>query len=596
MRRKKLLWHLYPSYLLITLFALLAITWYSSRSLKSFYYDQAAENLKLDIELVKGQFISLVTASDSSSVNRLCRDLAGDRKLRLTVILPSGTVIGDSEESPDSMDNHADRVEIVEAGRTGQGRSVRYSYTLRQNMMYVAVPLYHNDTLIGYLRASMPVTAIESALRNVYIHIALGGLIVAVIAAGISFMISRRITRPLVELKKGAEEFAGGNLGYRLPAFDSLETGALAEAMSDMAQQLNERLRAITHQRNEQEAVLSSMVEAVVAVDADEKVISINRAAGRLLYLEPAAVQGRILHEVARNFELQEFVSSVLKELEPAEAELAFLDENDQERIVQAHGSILRSATGDNMGAVIVLNDITRLRKLERVRRDFVANVSHELKTPVTSIKGFVETLLDGAVHDPDNAGRFLEIISRQANRLNAIIEDLLTLSRIESEAEKAEVILEMGTLKEVILAAVQVCRARAQEKNINIKVGGENDIKAKINAPLLEQAVINLIDNAIKYSDAGSEVYIETITNPANEAVIRVVDHGCGIAPEHLNRVFERFYRIDKARSRELGGTGLGLAIVKHIAQAHQGRVNVTSKLDKGSTFEIIIPFNNNH
>ena len=263
---------------------------------------------------------------------------------------------------------------------------------------------------------------------------------------------------------------------------------------------------------------------------------------------------------------------------------------NARDRVLQANGTALRDPAGRGIGAVIVLNDVSRLRQLENMRRDFAANVSHELKTPIASIKGFVETLLDGAMHNPDDAERFLRIIARQADRLNAIIEDLLSLSRIEKEGEAADIVLQAAALQETLTAAIHNVEGKAAERGIAIQLSGEPNLEAKINAPLLEQAVTNLLDNAIKYSEAESRVELN-VSARGGEILIEVCDRGCGIAEEHLSRLFERFYRVDRARSRKLGGTGLGLAIVKHIVLAHRGQVAVESTPEVGSIFTIHLP-----
>ena len=237
-----------------------------------------------------------------------------------------------------------------------------------------------------------------------------------------------------------------------------------------------------------------------------------------------------------------------------------------------------------------MLNDVTRLRKLENIRRDFVANVSHEIKTPITAIKGFVETLRDGAVKNPEDAERFLSIIQKHVDRLEAIVEDLLSLSRIEKEGERQEIALEDHAVREILTGAIQLCEAKASAKSVVLELSCDEDLKGKINLALLEQAVVNLIDNAIKYSDSGKRVRIEAYKEDKG-FLIRVQDQGCGIEKKHLDRLFERFYRVDKARSRKLGGTGLGLAIVKHIVQAHGGSVSVESQPGKGSTFSLHLP-----
>ena len=291
---------------------------------------------------------------------------------------------------------------------------------------------------------------------------------------------------------------------------------------------------------------------------------------------------------MVRNVVLHEFVRNTLSSQKPVEKDIVLY--TGGERFIDGHGTVLRDALGKQMGALIVLNDVTRIRRLENVRREFVANVSHEIKTPITAIKGFVETLRDGAVKNPEDAERFLGIIENHAERLEAIIEDLLSLSRIEREAERGKIALVEGRVQDVVQMAVQVCEMSARAKEIKIKCSCDKDIVSKINAPLLEQAIVNLLDNAIKYSAVGSTIRVEA-SQTAEEIKIDVRDQGCGIEEEHLPRLFERFYRVDKARSRQLGGTGLGLAIVKHITQAHGGQVSVESVPGKGSTFSIRLP-----
>jgi two-component system phosphate regulon sensor histidine kinase PhoR len=317
-------------------------------------------------------------------------------------------------------------------------------------------------------------------------------------------------------------------------------------------------------------------------------VISINAAAAELMGIVPQQAAGRSLQEVIRNGDLRRFVARTLACSEPTEADVVL--RSDEERVLQARGTSLRNAAGQPIGAVVVLHDVTRMRKLETLRRDFVANVSHELRTPVTSIKGFVETLLDGALSNPEDAERFLRIIARQADRLNSIIEDLLCLAKIEQSAEAADVVREPTRLQDVLQAAIEECSAMAAERQIALRLLASPEILVDINPPLIEQAVINLLDNAIKYSDPHSEVLIEAVPT-AGEVRIEVRDQGCGIEAEHLDRLFERFYRVDKARSRKQGGTGLGLSIVKHIVHVHGGRVSVASAPRKGSTFTIHLP-----
>jgi two-component system phosphate regulon sensor histidine kinase PhoR len=358
---------------------------------------------------------------------------------------------------------------------------------------------------------------------------------------------------------------------------------ALAESMNRMASELDEKIRNVTRQKNEREAILTSMVE---------RVISVNRAAAEMLDIDPGTAAGRAVYEVVRNADLQGFVAGVLSGSGPDERDLPLRGE--VERHVQIHGAALRDTTTDRIGAVVVLNDVTRLRRLERVRQEFVANVSHELRTPVTSIKGFVETLRDGHMlagsTEPEKAERFLGIVARQAERLNAVIEDLLLLASVEKDAESGGPAMEDAALAGVLREVVEDVALLATKRGVDVEVECASDLVVRMNPLLTEQAVVNLVDNALKYSDTGNSVKI--VARRAEDSVeIAVRDQGIGIEPDKLPRLFERFYRVDKARSRKLGGTGLGLAIVKHIAEAHGGHVTVQSAPGTGSTFTIHLP-----
>jgi two-component system, OmpR family, phosphate regulon sensor histidine kinase PhoR len=415
-----------------------------------------------------------------------------------------------------------------------------------------------------------------------------GASALVALSLAMSWILSRSVGRSMRRMKEAAERLSSGKFGERLWMSESREMAEAAEAFNAMADKLALSVSSLNRRNNEQEAVLTSMVEGVLAVDTDHRVISVNAAAAKLLEATPREIEGRGLQEVIRNADLRRFVTNALACDHPVEGNLILRSARD--RVLQANGTALRDAYGRGLGAVIVLNDVSRLRQLENLRRDFAANVSHELRTPITSIKGFVETLLDGALANPADAERFLQIIARQADRLNTIIEDLLSLSRIEKEAESGEITLAVDRIDQVLQAALQDCSARAAQRNIEVLLECPADLTAGLRADLMEQAVINLLDNAIQYSEPGSQVRL-TGYREGQQVVIEVRDQGCGIALEHHARLFERFYRVDKARSRKVGGTGLGLAIVKHIALAHRGQVTVESTLGQGSTFCIRLP-----
>jgi two-component system phosphate regulon sensor histidine kinase PhoR len=589
MRRKPLFWQIYPSYVLIILLAILAATWLFSRELRVFYLGQVKSDLESRGTLFEEKVRGLLDIDDRAVLDRLCKDLGGRSGTRFTVILPSGEVIGDTQEDPRRMENHAGREEVSRALRGQPAESIHYSRTLQENMMYVALPVLSRGEIVGVVRAARAVDEIRWELAGVYRSAVFGGLIIAVVAGLVGLYLSRCLSRPLERMKRGAEQFAQGRFENKLPTTGSRELCALAGAMNVMAGQLDDRIRTIIRQRNEQQAVLTSMVEGVLALDNDERIIHLNRAAADLFQVSPEAVEGRRIQEVVRKADLQRFVKRAMSNKGPVEGDV-LLPGSDGDRFLQAHGTALQDGEGQRIGVLVVLNDVTRLHRLENIRRDFVANVSHELKTPITGIKGSVETLLDGAMERPDDAERFLGIIAKQADRLNAIIDDLLDLSRIEQGQNKQAIELVSSSVRAVLQAAMHACDIKARDKSIELVLSCDPELLADMNPQLLEQAIINLVDNAIKYSDAGGTVRVEARCDE-RQTVIEVRDQGCGIAAEHLPRLFERFYRVDKARSRRAGGTGLGLSIVKHIVQAHKGRVTVDSVPGQGSTFRVILP-----
>ncbi|MGD8238944.1 MAG: ATP-binding protein [Armatimonadota bacterium] len=589
MRRQSLFWQLFLSYLLITLGVLAALSLYASHTLHRFHRGQTRSHLEARAELAEMKVRQLLQSGETAGMDALCGELARRGHARFTLILPDGTVVGDSEEDPARMDDHSRRPEIRRALVGETGASVRRSRTLQREMMYVAVPVEIEGRLAGVVRTSLPLKGLAETLSPIYGDIVVAAAAIALVAVALSVFAARRVTGPLADLQRGARRFAQGDLDHKVPVANTREIASLGEAMNVMASRLHDRIRTVIQQRNELEAVLGSMTEGVLALDEDQHVLRINASAAELLSCDAAAAVGRSIQEVVRNPGLQAFVGEALDTDEPLEGDLTVPMEKS-ERHLQARATPLLGADGIPVGTLIVVNDVTRLRRLENIRREFVANVSHELRTPITAIKGFAETLLEHGPHSPEERERFLGIIDRQADRLQELFNDLLTLSRAEREAERGEIALQPEAVGAVLESAAELARPDAEEKGIRLTVECPGELRAQINPPLFEQAVFNLVDNAVRYSPPDTAVRVDA-RREGDEIVVCVSDEGPGVEAEHLDRLFERFYRIGKGRDRGSGGTGLGLAIVKHIAQSHHGTVGVESTPGKGSTFRIHIP-----
>ncbi len=586
MARKTIFYHIFPFYLLVIFLTLCSSAWFTTVLLKKFYFKHVREELEIRCSLVEKDVADLVDSTDPAGLDAFCKKFYRDNKSRLTVIAPDGKVLADSLEDPMKMENHLGRVEIAEAFKGAIGQSVRYSPTLHQDMMYVAMPLPVKGGKKDVLRISVSVTLIDSTLSEIYKKIVITGLVIAALAILIGIVISRRISKPILELEKGAANFAKGNFTKKLEVSEIDEIGELAGSMNYMAEELNRRMREIVEQHNRQEAILSSMVEGVVAVDAEGRIIGINRSAGSLLKTAES-YEGKLFHEIIRNAALQNFIDTVLSEKKTIEKELSFYDEDHRHLYVR--GTVLHDLDGGCIGALLVMNDITRLKKLENMRSEFVANVSHEIKTPITAIKASVETLLESELKK-EEVENLLKIIGRHTDRLTSIVEDILSLSRLEQGKGHDDTKFSEELVEKVIEGAIADCREKAELKGISFVLNCNREIVAAMNSSLMEQALVNLLDNAIKYSEEKSSVEIESYKDDGR-ILLSVKDHGRGIPQEHLPRIFERFYRVDKARSRKLGGTGLGLSIVKHIANIHGGKVEVESVVGKGSKFIIILP-----
>lgn len=606
MKPKKLIWQIFPANVLTILVAIVVVSWYGATTLEEFYLNETETDLTARARLISSKASDLVTMGAIEELRRYCVQSGRESGTRVTIIDEKGVVLADSNEDPEVMDNHRYREEIDVAFEGKTGISRRYSKTLGEKLIYVAIPLEHvqhsveqdkaSNRITHVIRTSVSVASLDVTFQSIKTRIIGVGFVVMVLAGLVTLLVSRNVSKPLEQMKSSAQQFSRGDFSERmLPVSNktaSLEIVTLAGAMDQMAELLDEKIQAIETHRNQLETVFSSMVEAVIAIDTEERVISLNDAAAKLFKVDRKNSTGKIVQQIVRHVKLQQTISHTLATKEAVEDEI-LLHDGFTQRYLQTHVVALSNGLGEYVGVLVVMNDVTRLRKLEEIRRDFVANVSHELRTPITSIRGYVETILEDGLEDNENAVNFLEIVFRQSQRLSTIIDDLLSLSRIEEESREGSILRETGSLRPVLESALQTCEVNAEKAEVTLNLECSDELQFLMNSTLIEQAVVNLVVNAITYSPAGSkvEIWVKQEETELGEVVkIAVKDNGCGIKKEHLPRLFERFYRSDKARSRAHGGTGLGLAIVKHIAQAHEGTVEVESIEGKGSTFTLIL------
>ena len=504
---------------------------------------------------------------------------------RVTVIDPQGVVLADSDNDPKGMENHADRPEIQAAYQNRTGSAIRRSRTLGRDLCYLAIPLQYQGRSGYVLRLALPLENLDDAIAAVRWRILTASLIAIFVALFIAYFFSRPFTRRIGRLRAFAEGLVKSNFAEGpLPDADD-ELGALTRSLNSTASQLRELVDRLSLESARREAILTSMVEGVLAVDQDLRITFYNASFARTVGARAEIPEGSPLVDVVRDPVLREILSRVVTTGETLKQRLQLPAAEGRAFEVQA--APLRVAGG--RGAIAILHDITDLERLERVRKDFVANVSHELRTPLTAIRGYTETLLEGALEDRENNRKFLEIIESHAIRLNSIASDLLALSELESgkpTAEQARV-----SVRAAMEAALRTVEAEAHGRGVKLIRGQVEEVTVLGERVHLEQALVNLLDNAVKFNRPDGEVRVEVTRTKDDEVSVTIADNGIGIPSADLPRLFERFYRVDKARSREVGGTGLGLSIVKHIVERMHGRVTVESQLGKGSVFTILFP-----
>ena len=612
----RLLWKLMLTYTCVIVGVLAAVSLHLDRAMGRFSVDELSATLAREARLASSLVARSAPAAASDRALDELADLLGDRlELRATIIDARGRVRGDSEvrlEELDALENHADRPEILAAWEGNVGRSMRYSETLKQNMLYTAIVMPGSEDGRMVMRLAMPLTDVSQVrgrIRDAILAASALGLVLALVLA---YWGSRYVSRPVAAMTQMARNLAAGDFSteVQLSHAPVRELRVLSGALHDMRREIRERIDQTTVGKSRLEAVLASITEGILVTARDGRVQMTNRAFCRLFGADPPT-EGRLPVELIRDGEVQEAIDLALETGRAVSREMSL--PGVPERHLDVHvAPILQNGT--SIGSVAVFYDITELRRLEQVRKDFVANVSHELRTPLTAIKGCADTLAEGALEDGEAARRFVQSIQSNSDRLHRLLDDLLDLSRLESEALRVEP--EVCQARGLVDSVINPIRQAGEEKEISITIEVPQDLEVRCDPKLIEQALINLLDNAVKYTAEGGSVRVLTRAvaddgrgnekgvpfayveprdgwdaRKAPRTAFEVEDTGIGIPSDTLHRVFERFYRVDRGRSRALGGTGLGLSIVRHIVVAHGERAYVKSELGKGSTFGFTLP-----
>lgn len=586
----KLPWKLTYVFCSAIMLALVIGYFYLTFHMKGYVERNLESTLKRQLLSGRDLVESRIRGRDMLAVTDTLADTIGAQQgVRVTLLALDGTVIGDTDLSAREIvdvENHLDRPEIQEALSQGFGVSKRYSYTIKKYLLYMAVPFGQENATAGFIRYAVPISYIEM-LEGKFKQTILGALIlVFMLSLAFTFVISIVVSRPLDEMAGVARAMARGDFTKKPSIYSRDEIGDLAIALSYMADEIKSKIDRISQEGAKLDAVLSSMFEGIMVVDEKGGILLMNPSLRKIFFVDSDPEKKSPI-EAIRNSQVQDITDRILKDQQTLISEEVTVSQ-PEEKILKINAvPIVRKDALE--GAVLVFHDITELRKLERVRQDFVANVSHELRTPVSSIKGYAETLLDGAVDDKDNVRDFLNIIYQDSARLASLIDDLLELAKIESG--KMNMVFAPLDIKPILLRCLGVLEKPVKDKCISVSVNIPAGIpKVRADDKRLAQVFLNLLDNAVKYTADGGAVKVDVFLN-GMFIQVDVSDTGIGIPEKDLPRIFERFYRVDKARSREIGGTGLGLSIVKHIVLSHGGQVWVHSELEQGSTFSFTLP-----
>ena len=566
--------------------------------IERFYLDEAREHLTSKAHLIQS---GIDTKRENVSLQDFVKKSSSLSEIRITILDTNGVVLADSEENPGSMENHRGvnkREEIEVAIKKGIGNSQRYSTTINEDMLYVAIlASVENSNII--IRTSESMQSLNTSINKARKRIVLISIIILIVIIPIVIITSRLITRPLFLIGKAAKKISKGDMMDPIPISQKSffsgteEISSITVALNDMAKELDKKIATITKEKNEQKNILNyiniiqySMSEGLIAVDLENKISTINKAASSYLNIDRKKDIGKQYDKKIKNKAIKKIIKSILKKQRPITKEIRI--GQMKKMFFTVNGKVLKDQKLKPVGCLIVMTDVTRLKQLEAMRRVFVANVSHELKTPITSIGGYIETAQKDISLETKN--EFLEKAINQNNRLNSIIDDLLRLSRIEAIEDEDAFTLSTQKLLPIIEGSVEDIRENIKKYGIKVVIECSKDIYAKIDSQLMREALINLLENAIKYGVDNSTVII-SVKRKSNKILIDIENKGEVIPEKERDRIFNRFYRVDKSRSKKTGGTGLGLAIVKHISIVHNGTIEVHKSDGNTTVFRLTLP-----
>jgi two-component system phosphate regulon sensor histidine kinase PhoR len=567
---------IFGGYLLVTLILIIAFFTLTYRIVRHHYIATLTDNLVTIGQSITAEIATQLADQNLQQIDPSIKNLGQRLNIRLTVIAPDGTVLADSDENPLQMENHGKRREVMQALEGKTGSATRFSKTLQDEMLYVALPIYRQDRIIGVIRTSLWMKDINTLLRSLWMKLFQISLLVLFLAMLAAALLAKRFADPIQKLIAASRKVAKGEFDTKVGLDTRDETGELGESFNEMTGKIQELFEQISLEKDELNCIISSIDDGLAVINQENKIVLSNQSFRKLI--GPTKIESADYREVFQDPKLIALIDRIARE-----------KQNFVEEISRDRRELLCSFSYAESKAdiVLVFHDISNIKKLENVKRDFVSNVSHELRTPMTAIKGFVETLLDEE-QDPDKQ-RYLSIIQRHTDRLIHIVQDLLMLSKLEDRDKVLQ--FEELDLTHLLTGVLKMFESRLREKRLQLELDIDPELpRLQVDSFKIEQMFINLIDNAIKYTDKGK---IIISFQPAEKGIeIRVSDTGIGIPEKHFPRIFERFYVVDKSRSRSSGGTGLGLSIVKHIVLLHQGDIKVTSTSKQGSSFIITLPF----